>query len=220
MQIYKNVMEVLVEQEIDRQLNAIPQRNAVRVNKLELTAYALNQLPSLYATSQRGLQYQLQVGRAKFSPQITQAVQRAIAAVHRDPIRSSAPLKLKEPPVIQGVMGQIRKLLNNDQLSWESLPSVLETMLSSANSRAAASATSTVAATPSSIRRPGSAYTKASSPFPQMSPPANPSAPSPAAARERLRAHGYRPSATNSARPATPPPSQPNPSAWDDPFFR
>jgi Late competence development protein ComFB len=122
MGVYKNAMEVLVEEEVDRQVNALPARAASYINRLELVAYALNQLPPLYATSQQGLSYQLQRGRAKLSGHINQAVQRALATVQREPIRTYMPLQPQQSAHLRDVLGQLRLLLKNDQLNWENLP--------------------------------------------------------------------------------------------------
>jgi hypothetical protein len=119
---YKNVMEILVEQEVMRQLKALPPRMGSYINQVELVAYALNQLPALYATSEKGLEYQLERGKSKFSNQIYQAVQRALAAIRRDPLRTYAPLQIQQSPQMRDVLHQLRLLLRNDKLDWEHLP--------------------------------------------------------------------------------------------------
>lgn len=126
MGIYKNVMELLVEEEASRQYKALPPRIASYVNPTELIAYALNQLPALYATSEKGLEYQLKRGREKYKVQIAQAVQRALAAVSRDPLRSSNPLQEQYATPLRNVLHQMRLLLRNDKVDWESLPTAVE----------------------------------------------------------------------------------------------
>ena len=134
---YKNAMEVLVEEEVDRQIKALPSRSMSHANRTELVAYALNQLPALYATSERGLDYQLQNGKAKFAPRIKQAVQRAIAAVSRDPIRAYAPLKLQhQSSQLRDVLHQLRSLLKNDEVDLENLPLAVQQALERANQKA------------------------------------------------------------------------------------
>lgn len=126
---YKNVMEILVEQEVARQVEALPSRVASYINQTELLAFALNQLPSLYATSQKGLEHQLEKGRIKFGSQVRESVQRAIAAVRRDPLRSHVPLQESAVPSHPEVLSQVRRLLKNDQIEWETLPSAIEQIL-------------------------------------------------------------------------------------------
>ncbi len=123
---YINAMETLVEQEVEQQLKSLPPKAASYLNRLELVAFALNQLPSLYATSERGLEYQLQRGRMKYATPIRQAVHRAIMAIQRDPIRSVAPLQAKQSPMMQEVLNRMRLLLNNEKISWDTLPTAVE----------------------------------------------------------------------------------------------
>ncbi len=129
MEVYKNVMEILVEQEVLRQVNALPARIASYINQTELLAFALNQLPALYATSERGLEHQLERGKIKFAVQITQSVQRAIAAIRRDPLRSHVPLKVEQDLPHQEVLSRLRRLLQNDRVDWETLPIAVEQAL-------------------------------------------------------------------------------------------
>jgi len=135
MNIYQNAMESLVEQEVDRQLKALPPKVASYINRLELIAYALNQLPALYATSERGLQHQIRRGRATYGAQVAQAVQRAIAAIRRDPLRSYKPLQAKPSPALQNVLSQLRRVLKNERLTWEALPIAVEEALTASQSR-------------------------------------------------------------------------------------
>ncbi|MCA1993633.1 MAG: late competence development ComFB family protein [Coleofasciculus sp. S288] len=51
---YFNVMEPLVVQEVQRQLQHLPSQLVKYLNPAEVTAYALNRLPVLYATSVEG----------------------------------------------------------------------------------------------------------------------------------------------------------------------
>jgi len=125
MSIYKNVMEMLVEEEVVRQFKALPPRIATYINQVEWVAYALNQLPPLYATSEKGLYHQIQRGRAKHSAEIKQAVLRALAAVRRDPIRSSTPLESPYAP-FREVLMRLRALLRNDLLEWDMIPQAVE----------------------------------------------------------------------------------------------
>lgn len=124
---YQNAMELLVGEEVQRQIKSLPTKSASYVNELELVAYALNQLPALYATSEKGLAYQLQRGQAKFGPQIKQAVQRSLIAISRDPIRKYVPLPAQQQSgVLREVLNQLRLVLKNDKLEWDMLPKAVE----------------------------------------------------------------------------------------------
>jgi len=125
MSIYKNVMELLVEEEVVRQFKALSPRIAAYINQVEWVAYALNQLPPLYATSEKGLHHQIQRGRVKHGAEIKQAVLRALAAIRRDPIRSSTPLESPYAP-FREVLMRLRALLRNDRLEWDMIPQAVE----------------------------------------------------------------------------------------------
>lgn len=142
MGIYKNVMELLVEEEVGRQFNTLPDRVSSYVNPVEWVAYALNQLPPLYATSEKGLHYQMQRGKAKHGAEIRQAVQRALAAIGRDPLRTSTPLQSPQAP-FRKVLTQLRFLLRNDQLDWDTLPGAIEKALERASRSRAMQRTAT-----------------------------------------------------------------------------
>ncbi|HEY9817268.1 MAG TPA: hypothetical protein V6D20_15925, partial [Candidatus Obscuribacterales bacterium] len=82
----------------------------------------------LYATTEKGLKYQLRRGRSNYGQQIDQAVQRAIAAVQRDPIRSQTPLSDVEQKS-QKVLQRMRTLFQDDSLNWDTVPSLVERAL-------------------------------------------------------------------------------------------
>ncbi len=91
-----NVMEILVLMQVDRQLEKLPSNLAEYVKRVDVATYALNRLPCLYASSQEGLQHQVQRGKRKYREQIYTAVRQAMIAVQRDPLRRSTPLPLKK----------------------------------------------------------------------------------------------------------------------------
>lgn len=131
---YKNVMEILIEEEMKRQIAALPHRVVAYLNPVELVAYALNQLPPLYATTEKGLNYQLRKGRSEHGVAIAKSVRRAIAAVQRDPIRTCSPLPSQQHNLnLQGVLRRLKLLLKDDQLDWEAVPSAVEHALLKAN---------------------------------------------------------------------------------------
>lgn len=93
-----NVMEILVLKEVDRQLERLTPNQAQYIKPVEVATYALNRLPSLYASSQEGLKYQFKRAKQEYKSQITIAVRQGIAAVQRDPLRRSTPLFCKKKP--------------------------------------------------------------------------------------------------------------------------
>ncbi|MCS6813064.1 MAG: late competence development ComFB family protein [Cyanobacteria bacterium] len=49
--IYRNAMESLVAEELERQFQLVPPKLGRYLSREEVTAFALNRLPPLYATS-------------------------------------------------------------------------------------------------------------------------------------------------------------------------
>jgi hypothetical protein len=90
--IHLNVMEELVREEIEKQLKAYPPALANYIDRVEVATYALNRLPPLYASSQKGRSQQRSVAKQLYKEQIHVAARQGIAAVRRDPIRASIPL--------------------------------------------------------------------------------------------------------------------------------
>jgi hypothetical protein len=128
---YINAMEILVEEEVDRRINQLTEGHRAYLNRMELIAFALNHLPSLYATGEKGLEFQLAQGRTQHGVKIQQAVQQSIAAVLRDPILNYTPLKLHAPAGMREILKRIQVLLHNDKIDWETLPDILEALVNS-----------------------------------------------------------------------------------------
>lgn len=120
-----NVMEALVAEAVEQQLQALPYKVARTVNPAEVTAFALNRLPPLYATSKRGWQRQWQRGKGELYPQIMTAVRQGIMAVQRDPLRSESPLKFMEDEAAANALQNLKVLLRREDLSWENLHNVV-----------------------------------------------------------------------------------------------
>lgn len=131
-QVCRNVMETLVSQEIEAQLLLLPHRVAQSINKIDAMTYAINRLPALYASSQKGWEYQMSRAQNNYGHQILLAVRQAIIAVQRDPLRSVIPLKPQvdvQSQAAQVALEKLKKLLQNEQLSWSNLIVVIEQSL-------------------------------------------------------------------------------------------
>ncbi|MGF1458213.1 MAG: late competence development ComFB family protein [Leptolyngbyaceae cyanobacterium] len=115
--LYINVMEMLVAEEVSRQLAKLPERVSKYVKRTEVETFALNRLPALYASSEKGLQHQYERAQHEHQTQITSAVRQAFAAVQIDPIRLSQPLKLNQEEA--AVLEALRDLLHEPELTWK-----------------------------------------------------------------------------------------------------
>ena len=124
-----NVMEVLVSEEAERQLNASPHKVAGHVNPFEVTAFALNRLPSLYATSKRGWKRQWKRGQGELKSSIAAAVHQGINAVQRDPLHADTSLTFTEVDAAEAALEELKQLLQCEHLSWQNLSSVVRLAL-------------------------------------------------------------------------------------------
>ena len=94
--IYSNAMEPLVIQEVERQLAQLSPQLVAYIHPAQVIAYALNRLPALYATSERGWQLQQQRVKNELQHQVVMAVRQAVAAVQSDPLRAATPIKIPD----------------------------------------------------------------------------------------------------------------------------
>ncbi len=117
---YKNVMEFLIEREIGHQISH--RKTAINlnsyVNLIEVATYALNRLPTLYASSIEGLQQQQTRAKKYLTKKIERAVSLAFASIERDPIRKSTPLQFQE------IKPQEKNIFNNTKTTIENLNKV------------------------------------------------------------------------------------------------
>jgi hypothetical protein len=92
---YKNIMEILVDEEIDQQTCVWTSEEAQRVNRIEVAAHALNQLPPLYASSQEGVMLQYERAQQEYHHEIKTAVSKALVAVKQLPCKGSTPFDVR-----------------------------------------------------------------------------------------------------------------------------
>lgn len=128
-QIYRNVMEALVIAEVDHQMQQLPAKVAPYVNRTDMIAYALNRLPPLYATTERGWQQQNTKVNQALRSQLSLAVRQALAAVQRDPLRSVVPLQATESRDANEALQGLRDLLRANDLSWQNVVDIVERVL-------------------------------------------------------------------------------------------
>ena len=134
--INRNVMEILVSEEVDRQINRVPSNIRKFINPLEVATYALNRLPTLYASSQQGFNKQKVKGRSEYSVKITQEVRKGLAAVQKDLLRSSIPLTadteqdldrdLKEA---RAALQELADYLPKKDLTWKNIVRLVKPLL-------------------------------------------------------------------------------------------
>jgi Late competence development protein ComFB len=134
---YQNVMELLVAKEVNRQINKIAVNLRNYIDPVEVATYALNRLPPLYASSEKGRHKQKLQGEQKFKEQIATAVRQGIVAVQRDPLRVSVPLTVESEMECQSAFTALQELrelllkhnLLRRELTWENLTTVVEQVI-------------------------------------------------------------------------------------------
>jgi len=128
-QVYRNVMEPLVVAEVEIQLKQLSPKVVQYVNRAEAIAFALNRLPALYATSEKGWQQLTARATRQMQPQIQVAVRQALVAIQRDPLRSSNPLRLEESRDAYHALQGLKELLRSNDLSWQNVVDTVERVL-------------------------------------------------------------------------------------------
>lgn len=134
--IHRNVMEILVDEEIERQIVRLPGNIRKFINPIEVATYALNRLPALYASSQQGFNKQKLKGRAEHSVKITQEVRKGFAAIQQDILRSSTPLVSENESNIdrdikaaQEALQELADYLPEKDLTWKNVVKLLKPIL-------------------------------------------------------------------------------------------
>ncbi len=134
----KNVMEVLVESEIEAQLEHLSPKERATVKAPQIMAYALNRLPGLYVTSEKGWERQWNQGQSRLAKEIKTAVRQGIIAVQRDPLRAMSPLESCAPDAADAALGQLQRLLRQPALTWYNLVPTVRMIVSKAKAGQAA----------------------------------------------------------------------------------
>jgi hypothetical protein len=134
--VHRNVMEMLVADEIERQIVRLPSNIKKFINSIEVATYALNRLPALYASSQQGYNKQKLKGRSEYSVQITQEVRKGLAAVQQDLLRSSTPLLSENEAEIdksikeaKAALQELADYLPEKDLTWKNVVRLVKPIL-------------------------------------------------------------------------------------------
>ena len=131
-QINRNIMEVLVEEEIERQIKRYDDNIKKHINRIEVATYALNRLPPLYASCHEGFNKQKIKGRKEHSANITKTVRQAFAAVQKDLLRNSTPLMAEIKSESQEALEALEELTNflpQQDFSWKKLVQLIKPVL-------------------------------------------------------------------------------------------
>ncbi|MFK8185374.1 MAG: late competence development ComFB family protein [Phormidesmis sp.] len=118
---YTNVMERLVAEEVTRQKAKLPPKLREYIKTVEVETYALNRLPALYASSEKGWQLQYEKAGKVHAEAVSKAVRQGIAAVQVDPLRASQPLSVRQNDESEAILTTFRNMLNQPDLGWDDI---------------------------------------------------------------------------------------------------
>ncbi|MGC1307715.1 MAG: late competence development ComFB family protein [Phormidesmis sp.] len=118
---YTNVMERLVAEEVQRQRSKLPPKLREYIQTVEVETYALNRLPPLYASSEKGWQMQYEKAGKTHAEAVFKAVRQGIAAVQVDPLRASQPLSVHSQDESEAILTAFRNMLNQPELTWDDI---------------------------------------------------------------------------------------------------
>jgi hypothetical protein len=127
---YRNIMEELVDLEVKRQIKKLPSTIQNYIDPLEVSTYALNRLPPLYASSEKGKIAQEKYAKSKLRETIVNIVNQSINIIEEDPQRNVIPLiEEKDANYETSCLAlkdlenylQQNNLLYSGSLTWENL---------------------------------------------------------------------------------------------------
>ncbi len=123
---FKNIVEDIVVEEARAQLESVSDadRNTLQLN--EVVAYALNHLPPMYASTDRGWLQQRKRAYSELGAQVAAAVELALLRIAKSPDRQSDPLPLSEIESPALTLSKLQALLDRPNLKWEEVPKAVE----------------------------------------------------------------------------------------------
>jgi Late competence development protein ComFB len=123
----KNVIEEIVLSEAIAQLKDVDKSDATNLS--EIVAYALNRLPPLYASTDRGWLQQRKRAHSELTPKIQATVRQAIRGAKHDPLRQVEPLPEEEIDSPAHSLAKLQKILGNPSLTWQNVPNLVQETL-------------------------------------------------------------------------------------------
>jgi hypothetical protein len=132
---YSNILESLVAAIIERRVLRLDELMQRKISIDDVTAYVLNRLPPMYATSRKGLQNLRQRVKSEMTQQIISIVKEALTKVIQAPERSLSPLPFAKFNLeLEDTLIQLRELLGREDMNWRNVAEVVEECLRSPRS--------------------------------------------------------------------------------------
>jgi hypothetical protein len=127
----RNALEELVIEEAEAQYKRLGVDVKKRVDLSEVIAYALNRLPPMYATTQRGWVQQRKKADQELVSAIAKTVRNGFLSTQSDVLREHDPIPAHELISQARSLAKLRKLFNKDYLKWKDVPDVVRDTLDS-----------------------------------------------------------------------------------------
>lgn len=129
----KNALEEIVVVEVQEQLKHLSQLAREAMDLSEVTAFALNRLPVLYASTSRGWLQQRKRAHNEFRDQIVNAVKQALLGVKRDPLRKSTKIAAGQVETPAHVLAKLQQLFSKPSLLWHDVPQAFQEAIALVN---------------------------------------------------------------------------------------
>lgn len=127
----RNALEELVIEEAEAQYKRLGVDVKKRVDLSEVIAYALNRLPPMYATTQRGWVQQRKKADQELVSGIAKTVRNGFLSTQSDLLRQTDPIPAHELVSQARSLAKLRKLFNKDYLKWKDIPETVREALDS-----------------------------------------------------------------------------------------
>ncbi len=127
----RHALEELVIEEAEAQHKRLSADVKKRVDLSEVIAYALNRLPPMYATTQRGWVQQRKKADQELSTAIAKTVRNGFLSTQSDVLRQTDPIPAHELISQARSLAKLRKLFNKDYLKWKDVPEIVRDAINS-----------------------------------------------------------------------------------------
>ena len=122
-----NVLEDLVKKEVANQLVHMEAVLPRKVSADDVTAYVLNRLPAMYATTEQGVTWQTQKAKEQLANQIEVTVIEALMTLSKTPRRLASPIPLvKFEEDCEQSIKELRNILQRDDITWRNIANLAE----------------------------------------------------------------------------------------------
>lgn len=127
---FSNVLEKLVLSLAYHQIQKLHPAIAETVDLGEATAYVLNRLPPMYATSEKGYKALRLRAREVYGQEVVKALKEAIAVCVESPNLEKKPLPLARfEAELEDALEQVNWILQRDDITWRNAPFIVEDCL-------------------------------------------------------------------------------------------